>query len=72
MLSNGLTDLFLLIFSFTSFIFFLFYLGHRHVAGPGAGLGSLTSSLRHSVFVILHYQFLSLLSLIISDLFRPY
>ena len=40
-----LTDLFLLFFSFTSFIFFLFYLGHRHVAGPGAGLGSLTSSL---------------------------
>ena len=40
-----LMDLFLLFFSFTSFIFFLFYLGHRHVAGPGAGLGSLTSSL---------------------------
>ena len=40
-----LTGLFLLCFSFTSFIFFLFYLGHRHVAGPGAGLGSLTSSL---------------------------
>ena len=39
-----LTDL-LLCFSFTSFIFFLFYLGHRHVAGPGVGLGSLTSSL---------------------------
>ena len=35
-------DLFLLVFSF---IFFLFYLGHRHVAGLGAGLGSLTSSL---------------------------
>ena len=32
-----------------SFYFFyllsFFYLGHRHVAGPGAGLGSLTSSL---------------------------
>ena len=40
-----LTDLFLLCFAFTSFIFFFFYLGHRHVAGPGAGLGSLTSSL---------------------------
>ena len=31
-----LTDLFLLCFSFTSFIFFLFYFGHRHVVGPGA------------------------------------
>ena len=40
-----LTDLFLLCFPFTSFIFFFFYLGHRHVAGPGTGLGSLTSSL---------------------------
>ena len=40
-----LTDLFLLCFAFTSFIFFFCYLGHRHVAGPGAGLGSLTSSL---------------------------
>ena len=39
------TDLFLLSFSFTSFIFFLFYLGHGHIAGLGAGLGSLTSSL---------------------------
>ena len=27
-----LTDLFLLCFAFTSFIFFFFYLGHRHVA----------------------------------------
>ena len=36
-----LTDLCLLCFAFTSFIFFFFYLGHRHVAG----LGSLTSSL---------------------------
>ena len=40
-----LTDLFLLCFPFTSFIFFFFYLGHRHVAGLGAGLGSLTSLL---------------------------
>ena len=40
-----LTDLCLLCFAFTSFIFFFFYLGHRHVAGPDAGLGSLTSSL---------------------------
>ena len=37
--------MYLLFFSFTSFIFFLFCLGHGHVAGLGAGLGSLTSSL---------------------------
>ena len=42
MLSNGFI---LTILFFYFFIFFLFYLGHRHVAGPGAGLGSLTSSL---------------------------
>ena len=32
----------------------------------------VTSSLRHSVIIILHYQFLSLPSFVISDLFRPY
>ena len=43
MLSNGF------ILTMLSFYFFyllsFFYLGHRHVVGPGAGLGSLTSSL---------------------------
>ena len=31
----------------------------------------VTSSLRHSVFIILHYQFPSLPSFVISDLFHP-
>ena len=41
MLSNGFI---LTIFSFY-FFYFLFYLGYGHVAGLGAGLGNLTSSL---------------------------
>ena len=32
----------------------------------------VTSSHRHSIVVILHYQFPSLPSFVISDLFRPY
>ena len=44
MLSNGFI-LTMLSFYFFYLLSFFYYLGRRHVAGPDAGLGSLTSSL---------------------------